>query len=294
MADFVYTYNGLTFGAGTLVHVIRAGGLTGLDVDLLNVPLARWHGGVPASSYMTSREIVLDLEVEGTTDADLATRLDQVLIAFAPSVDIELPLLWTHPGQAQRRVDARVRAVSEVAPLDQSSVVGRAIALTVRLEAADPVVYSGAEGNTLVTPYVINNGAVYSIAYAKNYTGAGIVPVSVTNAGLYPSWPRLEIHGPTEGVLTNPVITNVTTGKTLALTGDGGAAVAAGQVLVVETNPTRRSIAFTTGQSRYGKVSVDSEFWALEPGANEIRFYASGDTVDAYCTVISRDAWLRG
>jgi phage-related protein len=83
------------------------------------------------------------------------------------------------------------------------------------------------------------------------------------------------------GPVTNPSIENLTTDQTIALVLD----IAAGETLVIST--VYGSIAATltdalgveTNAMRY--ITVDSEFWQLQPGANEVSYASSGESGSA-------------
>ncbi len=294
MSDFDYSFNVLNFGDGTQVHVAEIEGLESLVIPLNDQPLPRNHGAIPGDSFMSKRVVILQLEVDGTDNADFATRLDAVLAAFGPQVTTELPFVFEHPGQAARRITCRPAKVDS-RPTRVAKFQGLRQIVTVRLDAADPVVYADAQGSEDVPVFVSAAGLSYPVAYPKIYgSGGSGGGVTVTNAGNFETWPTLTIFGPSSSFLTDPVLQNVTTGKEIALTANGGAAVAVGQQLIVETHPLQRSINFSTGASRYGKLSVASEFWSLDPGDNEIRFRASGTTTNSFLRVEWRSAYLRG
>ncbi len=294
MSTFEYSFNALNFGDGTQIHVISIEGLENLIIPLNDQTLPRWHGAIPGASFMSKRVINLNLNIDGTSDADFATRLDEVLTAFGPQIDTELPFIFEHPGQNVRRVVCRPAMVNS-AEVRQAKYQGLQADVSIRLDASDPVVYSDIEGSEDVSVFVSAAGLSYPVTYPKIYgSGGSGGGVTVTNDGDFLTWPIMTIFGPSSGTLTDPRLENVTTGKTIALTASGGASVTVGQQLIVKTHPLMRSINFSTGASRYGKLSTASEFWPLEPGDNEIRFRASGTTTNSFLRVEWRSAYLRG
>ena len=294
MADFEYTFNGLSFGDGTQIHVEEITGLEDLVIPLNDQALPRWHGFIPGDSFMSKRVVNLVLEVDGTDDDDFATRLDLVQSTFGPQISTELPFGFEHPGQNVRQVTCRPAAI-DTRPTRVAKFQGLRQIFNIRLDASDPVIYSATEGSEDVSVFVSAAGLSYPVTYPKIYgsggSGGGVV---VTNAGDFLTWPTLTIFGPSSGTLTDPILQNVTTGKEIALTANGGASVGVGQELIVGTHPLMRSIAFSTGASRYGKLSTASDFWELEPGDNEIRFRASGTTTNSFLRVEWRSGYLRG
>lgn len=290
MPEYQGTYNGVTWGAGSDYEVTRFVGMFVRQVDILTAPLPRYHGGIVGASYETARVLELDFEVWADTDDELVTLLDDLYEAFGPQVDTELPLVFTLPGQAARRILCR-----PAEGLTQMDVeFGAAVALApMRLIASDPAIYADSLLSSELAPFAASAGLSYPVTYPKSYgaggSGAG---TTVTNAGRFETWPTFAIAGPSSGTLTDPIVENVTTGKKIALTAFGGVSIVSGQTLLIDTHPARRTIAFDTGASRYGNLSDDSEFFPLAPGDNELRFRASGTTTGATCTVSARSAWI--
>jgi hypothetical protein len=290
MKTIAMSYRGLTFGdSDQQVRLLSVEGLDDLETDGDVAALAEAHGGVPVGGYARSREI----EVELALIPDVATREQlrtAVKTAFAPLVDVEAPLLIDWDGEAPVQLDCAVRA--RASKRDQSSEFGAPI-FVVRLEASDPVLYAQTLQTTVVPIFAGAGGVAYPVTYPKSYGGGGTGGgVQITNGGGWQTWPRLLIDGPTSGVLTVDRIENVTIGSALVFTRAGGLQVPAGKRVVVETHPARRSVRFTDGVSRYETVIAEPDWWALEPGVNEVRFRAGGETAGAQLTVEHRDAWL--
>lgn len=286
MANYTATYEGLTLGPGTDYDILSVEGWLNRDVQISTPNLPRYHGGLIGDSYHLERRVILTIEVSGTTVANRRT----LLKAFQPLVDSESPFVLTLPGETARRIDCRPsRAAS---PINVPSELGLA-PFMVELIASDPAIYDDVLSTVNFGVFAPSAGLSYPVAYPKAYgaggSGAGTV---VANVGDWETWPTLKINGPTSGTLTNPKLENVTTGKTIELNANGGVSISAGQQLIVETHPAKRSILFATGASRYGRQSDASEFWPLVDGNNELRFRASGTTTGATCDVEWRSAWI--
>ncbi len=278
-------------GPDTDYEIISIEGLWDRTVDLLTPDLPRQHGGLVGASYHTPRNLVLTVDVYGAAFSSVFTANRRAFAkAFQPLVDSESPFVFALPGETAKRVNCRPRnAVSPIA-VDTEFGIARFI---VELPASDPAIYDDALSSDSLSVFAPSAGLSYPVIYPKAYgaggSGAGTV---VVNAGDWETWPTLKINGPSSGTLTNPIIENVTTGLKLELNANGGVAIATGQQLIIETHPSLRSIKFSTGASRYGKLSDASEFWPLEPGNNELRFRASGTTTGATCGVEHRSAWI--
>lgn len=289
MTDHAGSYNGLAFGAGTNYRVLRLS-LYKRATAIVTPDLPRYHGGLVGASYEASRTIEIDFGVEASSQSDLTTKLDALFAAFSPQVETELPLLWGFPGQSDRRV--LCRPLEAHAPLGAAEWAGTPyVVVPFRLSASDPVIYDADEQTLQISPFTAASGfswdAVWPISWGTGGSGGG---ETLTLGGDWETWPTFVISGPSSGTLTNPIVENVTSGSRLALNANGGVQITAGQSLTIETHPARRSIKFATGASRYGRLSTDSEWSPLSPGANEIRFRASGDTTGASLSVAARAA----
>lgn len=290
MADYGFSYNGLSFGEGTDIDVLAVEGLFSREVQLNTPTLPRYHGGLIGASYHAPRTITFELGVEGTPGADFADKRLSVMAAFQPLPLTEEALVFQLPGESTKRIYCRPQSLAS--RVDIGSEFGLAN-VTVQLVASDPAIYANALSNAQLEPYVSAAGLSYSVSYDKNYgSGGSGGGVQVENAGDWETWPIFTVNGPSSGTLTNPVIENVTTGKEIALTANGGVSIVSGQQLVIETHPNSRRVAFSTGAGRYGRLSAASEFFPLLPGTNELRFRASGTTTDATVDVSFRSAWI--
>lgn len=105
------------------------------------------------------------------------------------------------------------------------------------------------------------------------------------NIGTAEAWPVLTVYGP----ITNPVITNEETGQSIHLV----YTLAAGEYLVIDTNPRRRSIRLNDTTNRYRAYSfAQSSWWALQPTTvNTIRLAQAAYDDGASLVVQWRDAW---
>lgn len=92
-----------------------------------------------------------------------------------------------------------------------------------------------------------------------------------------PTWPIWDIVGPG----ADPSLTNVTTGKTLALT---GVSLAAGDVLHLDLSEGVKTITGPDGSNWFPYLTEDS-LWPLVKGTNELVLSLSGSTSASYIAV---------
>jgi phage-related protein len=106
--------------------------------------------------------------------------------------------------------------------------------------------------------------------------------VDVYNGGLRNTYPLLRVYG----AVTNPVINNITTGKSISLT----YTIADGRY--VDILHTLETITLDTGTGLLDKLNVaSSEFFPMQPGLNTFTVTGSSVGANAKVFVIRRDAW---
>lgn len=127
------------------------------------------------------------------------------------------------------------------------------------------------EGGGAVVPFIL------PIALEAGEGGQ----ISATNNGLAPAWPIIVLNGP----LTNPRIDNITTGRWLALT----LSMVAGDIVTIDTY--NKTIVQGGSTNRIDKLSGDSKWWWLEPGANTLRLTSTVSGEAGSASVTFRDAW---
>lgn len=128
----------------------------------------------------------------------------------------------------------------------------------VQLRADDPTWY---EGSPLGGPLVLT--------YFDANIGASQV---LTIGGNWPAFPIIRVNGP----ITNPSITNSTTGQVIAIT----ATIGAGAYFDIDLSYGKKTVYDNLGVNRIATVSATSDLatWALNPGANTISVTGTGTT----------------
>lgn len=287
-----FTWDGHTFSTHGVDEVVREVDFGTPELRAQRVLLPQNHGGVAGDDWVGMRTMLVELSVGKDTRAEAEDAFDDWHGRMQPAVTDE-PLTWTRDDGTTRTLFCRPEP-----PVIDWGQDGRAFRARLRWQAADPAVY-GPLQQTQIAPYVGTTLASYPAVwpalgdYPKLYGAGGSGGgVDVTNGGNWPSWPRFLIDGPSAGTMSVTSLEDVTHGRTLQFTADGGLSVPAGSTLVVETHPARRLVAFTDGASRMSKVTDLDAWWPLEPGDTEVRFRAGGDTAGATCTVEHRDARL--
>lgn len=149
----------------------------------------------------------------------------------------------------------------------------------------DPVVVSQAEHTQAVAAAGVLVGGLASPMSSPLVSGAPPAgAMVVVNAGAADTWPVIRLDGP----MTNPVVTFVESGGVIALTYE----LVAGEYLVVDTNPRRRSIKLNGSANRYSALRFAASRWApLVPGNNNVRLGLDAYSAPAALELRWRDSW---
>ncbi len=280
------TYRGEMFGETTDIGLVALRGLEDISVENLVADLPRYHGAVSSRAYAMPRRIEVELRVKGSTRK-------RALLSFQPESEIEFPMViaWVDElgaADTTERIECRVLRRASISR-DENTEWNPYI-LVIELVASDPAIYEDALSTSTLTPFTAASGLSYPETYPKVYGAGGTGGKVLNNAGVWETWPTFKINGPSSGILLDPVIENLTTGKKIELNANGGVGIGVNQQLIVETHPVKRSILFATGASRYGRQSDASEFFPLEVGNNELRFRTLGSSAGVTLDVEWRSA----
>jgi hypothetical protein len=283
--DWEMEYNGLLIGGDTAFAIAQIDGLLELpDIDTGDVTYASRHGVAAGNDWMRGRTIRLTLEVYGSTPEELSTRMNELTTAFAPAIG-ETPLAFMIPGIAggvKVQTEARVRRRSS--PINREWYYNIPI-VTIELYATSPYLEAGgSEGLTTATLSlpVVSGGVEFDAEFDLGFGTVGTSgTVAVTNSGASDMYPTIDITGP----VTNPVVTNLTTGEWWGYTGT----VSSGDTLTVDTKA--RTVLMNGSANRYYLMTAGSEFFSLDPGSSTLRYNADAYTAST-ATITARSAWV--
>lgn len=274
------SFNGLDLNADPYYVQSLDGLLSSPEIRTADKPLVSRNGLVAGIDKYSGRSVVLALELICSDETTFNDAVNNFKVAFAaPSASS--PLTFTIPGVANgtaARLNVRPRKVSLPIEFIYQDYVGVA---NVEFYATDALIYSENESVVSLDVFQPSEGRTYDREYDVTYGAGGFVGSAfLTNQGSALAPIFIRIYGP----VTDPRITNVTTGQTLALTAD----ILAGQF--VELDTANRTIMLDGTADRYSYLTTP-EWWGLQPGANEIR-YSAGFSTGSFATIAYRSAWI--
>jgi hypothetical protein len=273
---------GLVFGAATnyILKSWRGLGVGGYRDSLSARPFN--HGITAGPEYRAETTVEIDLHLRGTS-ADEVVELADALISgwyidarATAEYGVMDQLHVKLPGQEQRFVKGRPRRSSA----DPSNFHNGWAPASVQFLVTDPTWYSSTLHSQAMNLSAAPSGRGFNKSFDYGWGGTATAGAyTITNLGAAPTKPVLTLVGP----LTNPTLTNETTGEELELTYTLGS----GEILEVDFDAA--TILLNGTASRY-YAKTGGFFWELVAGANTVRFSAQSGSGTA--TLEWRDAWL--
>jgi hypothetical protein len=154
----------------------------------------------------------------------------------------------------------------------------------IELLAPDPIIYDNTTGAELIVPLarMVYGGFSWPIEWPLVW-GANSGPVTVTNNGTVFIQPKITLYD----VMTNPVLTNRTTGDVFTL---AGLTTSPGDVVVIDMK--KRSVTLNGGNI-FARVAPSSRWWGLVVGPNDITL-ESGSGSDTVSGLLSYRSGVLG
>lgn len=257
--DYQFDVNGFTFGLGTSTSLTSISGLDMPEIDFNVSSAGNKHGASTTGLYLKERIIALSGRINGTYETMPVLR-DDLKKAFLPQVS-DVPFTFRLPGYGDTNLFVYVKPQNLRGDFSGYQPTVGLWEWMGTLVAGDPRIYATA--TQTVNPAL--NGA----------TSSG------TNLGNFAAPTTITFTGP----LTNPQITNTTTGKSFKLL----TTLTGGQVVTVKS--LDNTVYLGSSTSQYGTIDPSNKtFIELAPGSNSLTFSASSGTGTA--SVSWRNTWM--
>jgi hypothetical protein len=258
MADWEFTFRGITFGGFQDIHVESVEGLSMPELRQESVVRAQEHGAFVTAEFLSERTITFEGRLFGSgSQATMRARELDLRTMFNPS-NVDLPLTFKFANDVTKRVNCRPTRLDIPINYDFSMARGN---WTGEMVAGDPRIYSDAAATLNLTPG--NQG-------------------TATNSGNFPTLPIVTLTGPASSF----TLENLITGESLTSTDAG---FTAGETRVV--NFVERTIV--EGQSnKYDSLQPASTWWSINPGSNTLKFSATGTSGATLASFSYRSSWL--
>jgi hypothetical protein len=257
-------------------------GLTGMP------PVALTESKTPLTDGATLRFALTDVRVVDVPLVVVAESYSQLFDACS-ALDVALnpkagpgKLRITSPNGAVRDLNCIYAGGFEH---DWSQGFSDHISSVLVFRAHDPYLYDTMA--TQVGPFLASAAPnFFPITPIKLGSSSVLSSFSIDNSGHVDAFPVWTIHGAGSAI----TLTNNTTGKSLALTGNGGLTLGSSDVLVIDTQA--RTVLLNGVTSQYNKLSFASSLWTLAKGFNSVSVSMTGTNGSSYIACSYKRRWL--
>lgn len=240
------------------------------------------RGGKNGSKLITptfaSYQFVADFLLVGTSFADLALQRDIFLgiLGTVHSAGVQT-LIATRSDGTSRQIDIKaIEVTGDITTDDGTSSV-----IEITLEAEYPF-FQGTSPQSI--DVMINNGGGFAVPFGIPFdmSAGHSTLVTLNNHGNYAAYPIFTFTG----VLTNPTITNNTTGQTLSIA----------QTLSDNTHQvvvdTYLGTVVLKPSGNIGRQYASGVFWTVPIGISTVTLGNANNTDGGKCTITFRDTFL--
>lgn len=266
------TYNGLSIVTnGPDYTITRAVAFAGVDNRVSEINLLSKDGGAVLSRKDEMRTIILEGVINGVTADGFFTKQDALLDAYNNKADGTFDVtLWDGSNKV---IPAKVVQEPIIEYIGGFTTRAR---FQIILKAESPYwLDPTATANTLFLEQV--EGFDLPVDLPFDILGGGNVDtIVINNTGGVAIFPTITITA--TATLTNPTITNQTTGKSVQI----NVSLVTGDVVVISRISTGDSVVLNGTTNYYSNLI--GEVFELEEGVNILRFSAS--TFDANSTAV--------
>lgn len=138
---------------------------------------------------------------------------------------------------------------------------------------------SGGSQHSVIINKKIEGGVAWPLVWPIVW-GSAVGPTTATNTGTADSQPIILFHG----IVSNPVLTNLTTGERVAIS-----VVTSSTSDLIKVD-TRENSATLNGGSIYSLVNEPRDFMSLEVGDNQLEFTTNSPADTGYAEVLWYDS----
>lgn len=206
------------------------------------------HGETDLGFRLDPRFGTIVFEIPASDLSEMYTKRSALLSYFNPKNDLKL--LWELPNGKNRQINC-VYSGDMTLPWDANTYATQRIAIT--LKASDPTFYDPAQALTTIPGD--SGGTPWAIAWSIPWTlgGTGVnVSRSINYEGTFLTYPIVTINGP----ITDPVVTNTTTGEKLDFT---GTTLLINEWLQIDTRYGLKTVVDELGVNQISALSDDSD-----------------------------------
>ena len=274
-------FNDFVIGGTTPFRLTLIDGLEALpDMRVQDADQGYNDGQFMGRDFLSGRDITVNLIVvsgNGNTAQQNFALLQAAMLPQSSGTG----LLQFRRSSADTIHRMNVRLRKRMVPIDFDYTLGR-VRVVLLFRSADPRYYSDTQHSVAMTvapPLGRTYNRTYNLIYGGGSLGAS---TTITNSGTWPTQPVITLTGP----ITNPIVGNLTEGKTLQF----NASLKNTDTLVIDL---AQRLVTLNGSPARNLLANNSEWFDAQVGANAF-YFTGGSTVAGLtsATVVWRDAFV--
>lgn len=252
------------------------------------------HGSTDLGFTVTKRYLNLALMCRGATLAAVDGYRDDLEAILTPSVSTPILFRITRDNGTVRQINVHMEGLT---PFDHTfeDRLGASQKTVVRFGCPDPIFYDPVLKQFLMIISGSGLAVPTPVPTTFDLLGTANIAETLTYNGTFPEYPTILIAGP----ITDPVLTNVSTGKVLDFT---GTTISDGEAYTITLNPDEKGIESDVDGDRIQDLTDDSDFntWALvgapevANGENSIRLQGSSVGANTLAIISYYERYIAG
>jgi len=284
LAYYQFSYNGFVFGgAGSPFQILDIDGLEALPELRVQDDNRGFNDGMfTGRDFYSGRTLSFIMNVFAGNGNSAQQNFQLLQAALNPVQQLSSSnglLQWQLSStDTMQQITARVR--SRKVTIDPEYTFGF-IRTQITFFAPDPKYYDDTATTLVINPLTSPGGRSYSRTFNYNY-GASIPNLfTVTNNGWATTNPQITVTGP----VSNPTITNTTTGQFLTVN------VTLGTTDVLVLDLENKNITLNGSPAR-NLLANGSQWFGANPGSTTFSFSGTAGTSATAATIVYRNAYV--
>ena len=281
MSIYQFTFNGVTFGAGTPYSILDVDGLESLpEMRVQDSDRGFNNGQFTGQDFYSGRHITFNMLITAGNGNSAFQNFNILQGALIPQTSGTTPLYFQLSVDDDPQViNARVR--NRKAKVDPEYTFGY-IQTQIQMFAPNGTIYNQTVNTRTMAPSVVT-GRTYNRTYNLTYGGGSLTStVSILNSGTIETGPTITINGPG----SNLTVGNLTTNQYITLNYTASAT----DVFVLDL---QNKTVTLNGTPARNFLSGLSQWFMAAPGTSQFYFNGSGTTVGVTQAVVTwQDAFV--
>lgn len=249
-----------------------------MDIDVKNseLPLEGQHGIWDFFSFFGKRRVSFAGVVVGENEAEVETLKNQIVRTLAFPVQPEedtadgyVTISWTDANSNVWSIEGKIDRAPK---FSRNMRENYKLDFLISFKSASPFILASTANEEEGTRGYFSFGVMFPIEFPVLMSHSSFDDLDIDNTGTLYAHTIIRLYGEAGGDITNPTVTNFTTGKAFKVN-----TVLSGVDEYIEIDSKEGSVVDHTGADLSAYIDEDSQFVLLKPGMNTIVYTADED-----------------